>query len=187
MIDAKSYEVKETLRNGQFVTIRAIRPEDAALLREEVPEIDKHSLYLRFFETRNEFTDKELSYFTDVDFVNHVALVAVADIDDKAKIIASARYFAYDHPTKIRSAEVAFMVHDGHQGKGLATLMMKHLLLIARAGGIEQFEAEVLPENAKMLAVFSKSGLPMSKLQLGGVIHVTMPLSSDTTETVMKS
>ena len=177
MINAREYKAAETLRSGQMVTIRAIRPEDRTLLLEEFSEIDQYSLYLRFFETKNAITDEELKYFTEVDFVDHVALVVIADIGDKAKIIGGGRYIAYDRPAKVRIAEVAFMVHDRYQGQGVATLLLKHLLLIARDGGIAKFEAEVLPENARMLAVFSRAGLPMSVLRVDDVLRVTLTLS----------
>ena len=184
MIDPRTYKAIETLRNGQVVTIRAIRPEDRKLLMEAFPEMDQHSLYLRFFSTKNSISEEELKHYTEIDFIDHVALVVVVDLDSKAKIIGGGRYFAYDHPGKIRSAEVAFMVLDRYQGQGIATMIMKHLRMIARENGIAQFEAEVLVENAKMLAVFSRAGLPMSKSRLDEVFHITMALASDNTEPV---
>jgi RimJ/RimL family protein N-acetyltransferase len=179
MIDARSYEANETLRTGQPVTIRAIRPEDGTQILEEFRELDSHSLYMRFFEMKKEISDSELKFFTEVDFINHVALVAVTEVDGKARVIGGGRYFAYDHPAKIRSAEVAFLVHDLYQGQGLATLIMKHLLIIARDSGIAQFEAMVLPRNAKMLSVFSRTGLPTRSSRLDDVIHITLSLSPD--------
>ena len=176
MINAREYKAAETLRSGRMVTVRAIQPEDRTLLLEEFSEIDQYSLYLRFFETKNAITDEELKYFTEVDFVDHVALVVIADIGDKAKIIGGGRYIAYDRPAKVRIAEVAFMVHDRYQGQGVATLLLKHLLLIARDGGIAKFEAEVLPENARMLAVFSRTGLQMNTSRVDNVFHVTLTL-----------
>ena len=180
IMDARNYKAVETLRSGRPITIRAIRPEDSTALLEVFPELDKYSLYLRFFQNKTKITDQELKYFTEVDFIDHVALVATADPIDK--IIAGGRYFAYDHPAKIRSAEIAFMVLDRYQGQGIATLIMKHLLVIARANRITQFEAEVLPENAKMLAVFSRTGLPMRVSRVADVLHVSLTLSLDVTE-----
>lgn len=176
MIDVRNYQVVETLRSGQFITIRAIRPEDSALILEGFSELDKHSLYLRFFQYKSKISDQELEYLTEVDFIDHVALVAVVGPIDQAKIIGGGRYFAYDHPAKIRSAEIAFMVHDRYQGQGIATLIMKHLLIIARDNKIAQFEAEVLPENNRMLAVFSRAGLPMNVSRIHDVLHVTLTL-----------
>ncbi|MGO9533479.1 MAG: N-acetyltransferase family protein [Syntrophobacteraceae bacterium] len=179
-MDASNYKADETLRSGRLITIRAIRPEDSTLILEGFPELDQYSLYLRFFQNKSRITDQELKYLTEVDFIDHVALVA--NLVDEAKVIGGGRYFAYDHPAKIRSAEIAFMVHDRYQGQGIAKLIMKHLLIIARAGRISQFEAEVLPENAKMLAVFSRTGLPMSVLRVDDVLRVTLTLSSDFAE-----
>ncbi len=184
MIDARSYQAREALRNGQIVTIRAIRPEDGALILEIFPEIDPDSLYMRFFEPKREITEQQLRFFTEVDFINHVALVVIAEINGKPGVIGGGRYVAYDHPARMRSAEIAFMVHDRYQGQGIATKIMKHLLVIARDHGIEQFEAEVLAQNAKMLAVFSRAGLRMNKVLLEGVFHVTLSLSSDESESL---
>ncbi|MGC9965859.1 MAG: GNAT family N-acetyltransferase [Syntrophobacteraceae bacterium] len=177
MIDARNYKTVETLRSGQIITLRAIRPEDRTLLLEEFHEMDQYSLYLRFFKTKGAITDQELKYFTEVDFIGHVALVVIADLGDKTKIIGGGRYIAYDRHAKVRSAEVAFMVHDRYQGQGIATLLLKHLLIIARDSGIAKFEAEVLPENSKMIAVFSRAGFPMSVLRINDVLHVTLALS----------
>lgn len=177
MIDAKNFSVEETLRNGLLVTIRAIRSEDGALLLQGVSELEKQSLYLRFFKVKNEISDEELKYFTDVDFKDHVALVVTTETDKGARIIGGGRYFAYNDSAGIRKAEVAFMVHDQYQGNGIATAVIKHLLAIARRNGIAQFEAEVLTENSKMLAVFSRTGLPMNRAHMGGVIHVTLDLA----------
>ena len=63
-MDARNYNAIETLLNGQIVTVRAIRPEGKKPFVEEFPELDQHSLYLRFFETKNAISDKELKYFT---------------------------------------------------------------------------------------------------------------------------
>lgn len=168
----------ETLRTGLLITIRAIRPEDGKLILEGFPELDQYSLYLRFFQFKHGITDQEIKYLTEVDFINHVALVAVIDLANQAKVVGGGRYFAHQNAAKVRSAEIAFMVHDQYQGQGIATLIMKHLLIIARADRISQFEAEVLAENAKMLAVFSRSGLPMSVTHGGsGVLNVTLALS----------
>ena len=71
------------------------------------------------------------------------------------------------------------MVDNHHQGQGIAGKLLKHLAAIARARGIVALEADVLAENKAMLAVFAKSGLPMSKRRDGGVVHVSLALSSE--------
>ncbi len=178
MIDARSYQVSEVLRDGEKIFIRAIRPDDKELILKGVRELDDNSLYLRFFQKKSEITEQELKYFTEIDFINHVALVAVTVCDNEPEIIGGGRYVAFENPAGVRSAEIAFMIHDRYQGKGIATKIMKHLLEIARDNGIAQFEAEVLQENSKMLAVFARAGLPMTKERDGGSLHVTITLNS---------
>jgi RimJ/RimL family protein N-acetyltransferase len=75
-------------------------------------------------------------------------------------------------------AEVAFLIDDAHQGLGLGSRIFKHLVTIARASGITQFEAEVLPGNRAMLALFARSGLPMKRHLEEGAVHVTLSLSA---------
>ena len=72
------------------------------------------------------------------------------------------------------SAEVAFFVVDAWQGQGIGSLLMRHLAILGRAAGLAEFVAEVLAENASMLGVFRKSGLPMTTRRGDGVIHVSL-------------
>jgi GNAT superfamily N-acetyltransferase len=94
----------------------------------------------------------------NVDFVNHVALVAVTEEGSPPVIIGSGRYIVM-HPEK---AEVAFAVVDQYQGQGIGAALMHNLAAIARGNGLKELIAEVLPDNISMLKVFEKSGLPTS-------------------------
>jgi GNAT superfamily N-acetyltransferase len=134
------------------------------------------SIYRRFFSSRTRFTDQEIAFYTNVDFVNHVALVAALKEDGRPVIVGSARYVV----AKPGIAEVAFAVDDAHQGLGIGALLMRHLAAIARQSGLEALCAEVLPGNAAMLKVFKKSGLVMSTKREQGVVHVTLKLSQET-------
>jgi GNAT superfamily N-acetyltransferase len=91
-------------------------------------------------------------------------------------VIGSGRYVVGAGEKGRRSAEVAFMVEEDHHGLGIAGRLLRHLADIARAQGIEALDAEVLAENAAMLAVFARSGLPMTKRRDGGVVHVQLSL-----------
>jgi RimJ/RimL family protein N-acetyltransferase len=88
-------------------------------------------------------------------------------------IVGGARYVV----SQAGRAEVAFAIDDSHQKLGIATRLMTHLVAIARAGGLEAFVAEVLPENAPMLKVFKRCGLAMTTRRDRGVIHVTIDLT----------
>ena len=173
MSETAKYSALESLHNGQRVEIRALQPDDQAGLVAAVGRASSDSRYRRFFGPKRDFTEQEIAYFVNVDFVNHVALVAVVQEGGQPVIIAGARYVV----VKPGQAEVAFAVVDQYQGQGLGTLLMRHLVALARAAGLQQLIAEVLPENASMLKVFEKSGLRISTMREPQVVHVTLDLA----------
>jgi RimJ/RimL family protein N-acetyltransferase len=131
------------------------------------------SLQRRFFVPKRGFSDKEISFFMNIDFANHVALVAQIDEDGHPVIAGGGRYIV----TRPGEAELAFVVVDAYQGKGIATMLMRHLLAIARDAGLKELMAEVLPENAAMLKVFSGFGF---RARSGGdpqVRHLALKLA----------
>jgi GNAT superfamily N-acetyltransferase len=138
-----------------------------------VERVSAQSLYRRFFAARRSFSEKETDFFVNVDFLNHVALVAVVNEGEAAVIIGGGRYVLVQPGT----AEVAFAVVDQYQGQGIGAALMRHLATIARDAGIEQFVAEVLPENAPMLKLFEKCGCRISTKRDGQVVHVTLGLN----------
>jgi RimJ/RimL family protein N-acetyltransferase len=172
-LDAAKYSAVEMLRNGRRVEIRALRPGDRESLVKAVDRASPQSLYRRFFGVKRHFTQDEIQFFSDVDFINHVALVAVAEDDGRPGIIAGGRYVISAPGT----GEVAFMVVDGYQGQGIGAALMRHLTLIAREAGLRKFTAEVLPNNTAMLKVFERSGLPQSIKREAGSTHVTLQLT----------
>jgi len=176
MIDANSFEETETLRNGITVKIRAIRSADKAGVVDAFRKLDPQSVYTRFFQVKESLSDRELKAATEVDFENVVALVVTIESGGKETIIGGGRYLALDLPIA-RSAEIAFVVEEDYHGLGIAGRILRHLARIAREKGVSQFQAEVLPQNKAMLAVFSRSGLPMKLTHTEGVIHVTLSLT----------
>jgi len=176
MIDAREFEVTETLKNDLAVKIRAIRPTDKAGMVEAFGKLDPESVYMRFFRTKDSLSDQELKAATEVDFENVVALVVTTESGGKETIIGGGRYLAFNHPSG-RRAEIAFVVEEDYHGLGIAGRILKHLARIAREKSVSEFEAEVLPQNKAMLAVFSRSGLPMKQTYSEGVIRVTLSLT----------
>ena len=150
-----------------------MKADDRAGLLTAVSQSSAQSLYRRFFSPKRNFTEDEVAYFTDVDFVGHVALVAEPKENGRGVIIGGGRYVLIE-PLK---AEVAFVVVDRYQGQGVGTALMRHLAAIARHAGLTELTAEVLPENISMLRVFEKSGLRVSTVRDAGVIHVALRLS----------
>jgi GNAT superfamily N-acetyltransferase len=171
--EAARYEAVEALRDGHRVKIRALRPGDRAGLLAAVGQSSAQSLYRRFFLPKRGFTEDEIAHFVNVDFVAHVALVAVLEQGDQDVIIGGGRYVLVD----AGKAEAAFAVVDSYQGQGVGTALMRHLAILARAAGLKELSAEVLADNISMLKVFEKSGLQMSTTREAGVVHVTLWLS----------
>ena len=172
MLDASKYSAVETLRDGRQVEIRAFRPGDQADLLEAVSRTGTESIYRRFFTVKRNFSEREKEFFLNVDFNDHVALMACAEESARRVIAGGGRYVIVE-PGK---AEVAFMVVDQYQGLGIGAAVMRHLALIARAAGVRELIAEVLPENVAMLKVFEKSGLPMTTTREPDVVQVTLRL-----------
>ena len=173
MLEAANYSAAETLRNGERILIRALRPEDREGIIAAVASIGSASLYRRFFAVKRDFGEEEKLYFLNPDFISHVALAAVAEEAGKPVITGGARYVA----TKPGEAEVAFLVTDKHQGQGIGAALMRHLVTIAREAGLRELTAQVLAENRAMLKVFERSGLPLSKRFEAGTVHLVLSLS----------
>jgi RimJ/RimL family protein N-acetyltransferase len=171
-VNAAEYSARERLRDGRSVDVRAQRPADrdaiAAAFRRSSPE----TIYRRFFGPRTGFTEKEVAFYLDLDFVNHVALVAELEEAGRKVIVGGGRYIVAE-PGR---AEVAFAVDDPHQGLGIASRLMRHLVAIARDAGLKELVAEVLPDNAPMLKVFERSGLAVTTRRDPGVVYVTLAL-----------
>jgi RimJ/RimL family protein N-acetyltransferase len=177
MVNTSSFSQIDTLSNGVSMTIRAVRLTDKEGIASAFSRLNPESIYNRFFQAKVSLSDKELKTATEVNFDTVVALVATIELEGRETIIGGGRYLAFDSPAG-RSAEVAFLVEEDYQGQGIATRILNHLVRIARENGVDQFEAEVLPGNTSMLAVFSRSGLPMKQSDRGGVVHVTLSLKS---------
>jgi RimJ/RimL family protein N-acetyltransferase len=177
MIDAANYNQVETLKNGAVVRVRSIRADDKNRISEAFRNLETESVYTRFFQHKKTLTDAELKTATEVDFENVVALVVTIGEGESETIIGAGRYAAFEDATAQRTAEVAFTVEEDYHGQGMAGLLLRHLTFIAVQKGESQFEAEVLPENKAMLAVFSRSGLPMKKAFGSDAVHVTLSLT----------
>ena len=172
MSEAANYSAFEQLRNGRRVEIRALRPDDRADLIAAVARSSAQSLYRRFFAVKRDFAEPEVEFFLNVDFLDHVALVAVADESGRRVIAGGGRYIVVESG----KAEVAFAVVDQYQGQGIGAALMHHLAAIAREAGLKELIAEVLPENVPMLKVFERSGLPLSIRREPQVVHVALRL-----------
>ncbi len=176
-MDPASYTCSEALKGGLVVTLRAVRADDRERIAAAFRKLERASVYRRFFAFRSEPTGAELGRITARNTAREVGLVATVGVGADEVVVGSGRYIGSDAGAPVPSAEIAFVVEEDYQGLGIASRLLQHLALIARACGIRSFEAEVLAENQPMLAVFARSGLPMRTRQDGNVVHVTLALA----------
>ena len=104
----------------------------------------------------------------NIDFVKHVALIAVVAADGGDRIVGGGRYIV-GQPGE---AELAFMVVDQYQGKGIGAALLRHLIVIARHGGLRELSADVLADNTSMLKVFERSGFRISPNREHKALHI---------------
>jgi RimJ/RimL family protein N-acetyltransferase len=176
--ELRDYYATDTMIDGRSFVIRAIRPEDKQALQDGIRRQSAESVYFRFFRPKRHLSDTELAYLTELDFVDHVALGAQTREKGVDLPIGVGRYIVNDPTGEPRSAELAVMVDDAYQGRGVGKALLRHLIVIAQGTGIERFVATVLPDNQKMLAVFASTGLPVRKSYQSGLIDVSLLLSS---------
>ena len=159
------WETDAVLADGGAIHIRPITPADADRLVDLHGRLSDRTIYLRFFSPRPRLTPREVQRFTTVDHVDRVALCAL--LEDR--FVAVARY---DRMPGSSEAEVAFVVADEHQGRGIGTLLLEHLAAAARERGITRFFADTLPENRPMQSVFKQAGWEARSRWDDGVVRV---------------
>lgn len=170
MLEVAKYSALELLRDGRRVEIRALRPDDRADFVAAVSQTTVQSLYRRFFIPRRSFTGEEIAAFVNVDFADCVALIAVMKQGERPVIVGGGRYVV-----ERGRAELAFMVVDRYQGRGIGSALMRHLAIIARETGLCELVAEVLAENLAMLSVFKKSGFRVTS-RAAGIVYLNLQL-----------
>ncbi len=159
-----AWEADVVLRDGTVAHVRPILPSDVEGIHRFHAAQSEESIYLRFFAPLRRLSDADVHRFTHVDYADRVALVVTM----REEIIGIGRYDRIDP----RSAEVAFNISDHYQGKGIGSVLLEHLAAIAQEFGITRFTAEVLPQNRKMLAVFSDAGYDVRRHVEDGVVEV---------------
>ena len=168
------WESDVVLRDGGTVQLRPIRPSDAASIQALHGRLSQQTIYFRFFSPLASLSAKMLERFVNVDYVDRLALVAVLGHD----IVGVGRYERLpSHSGPGDEAEVAFLVDDAQQGRGLGTVLLEQLALYAAAAGITRFVADTLPENARMLRVFHEAGFDDQRIFADGVVRVAFPIT----------
>ncbi|MDG9717613.1 bifunctional GNAT family N-acetyltransferase/acetate--CoA ligase family protein [Streptomyces sp. DH24] len=170
------WEADVVLRDGGTARIRPITVDDAERLVSFYEQVSDESKYYRFFAPYPRLSAKDVHRFTHHDFVDRVGLAATVG----GEFIATVRYDrigADGTPASVSDeAEVAFLVQDAHQGRGVASALLEHIAAVARERGIRRFAAEVLPANSKMIKVFTDAGYTQKRSFEDGVVRLEFDL-----------
>ncbi|WP_412076520.1 GNAT family N-acetyltransferase [Streptomyces xanthophaeus] len=171
------WEADVVLRDGGTARIRPITAADAGRLVSFYEQVSDESKYYRFFAPYPRLSDRDVHRFTHHDFVDRVGLAATIG----GEFIGTVRYDRIGsdgRPASVPAdeAEVAFLVQDAHQGRGVASALLEHIGAVARERGIRRFAAEVLPANTKMIKVFTDVGYQQKRSFEDGSVHLTLDL-----------
>ncbi|WP_225826649.1 bifunctional GNAT family N-acetyltransferase/acetate--CoA ligase family protein [Streptomyces naphthomycinicus] len=171
------WEADVVLRDGGTARIRPITVDDADRLVSFYEQVSDESKYYRFFAPYPRLSAKDVHRFTHHDFVDRVGLAATIG----GEFIATVRYDRIGADGLPASgpadeAEVAFLVQDAHQGRGVASALLEHVAAVARERGIRRFAAEVLPANNKMIKVFTDAGYTQKRSFEDGVVRLEFDL-----------
>ncbi|MFF0202005.1 GNAT family N-acetyltransferase [Streptomyces sp. NPDC005017] len=171
------WEADVVLRDGGTARVRPITADDAERLVSFYEQVSDESKYYRFFAPYPRLSAKDVHRFTHHDFVDRVGLAATVG----GEFIATVRYDrigADGLPASAPAdeAEVAFLVQDAHQGRGVASALLEHVAAVARERGIRRFAAEVLPANNKMIKVFTDAGYTQKRSFEDGVVRLEFDL-----------
>jgi len=166
----------ETLKDGTRIFFRPVKPADEPALADMLYSLSQASVHTRYFTSKMTFPHRDVQKLTNVDYSNDLAIVGVVPSPAGETIVAFAQYFL---DPKTRSAEIAFIVQDEWQQKGMGSFLMSYLAEIARGRGIKTLCARVLPVNKPMLAVFRNSGLAMTTAFDGEAYDLTFDLTAE--------
>ncbi len=164
------------LRDGTRLHLRPIRPDDAERLIDAYAHLSAHSAYQRFFTVMKRLPPDWARVLADVDYWRRLALVVERAPGEGTDLIAVARY----EPTnRTDTAEVAFVVMDGWQGKGIGTILLGDLLEAAVDRGIRRFRAWVLADNTRMLDMLNRFTNVVERRIDAGVVELTFERRAD--------
>jgi len=131
-----------------------VKPADEPALSDMLYSLSSESVRSRFFAATVRFPHRDVQKLTNIDYQNELAIVGVVPGPGEETIVAIGQYFL---EPRTQEAEIAFIVHDEWQAKGMGSLLLDYLVQIARKRGVKRFVARVLPANKAMLAVFYNS------------------------------
>jgi GNAT superfamily N-acetyltransferase len=148
-------ERHEVLRDGTEIFFRPVKPVDEAALTAMLYSLGEESVQKRYFAHTKTFPHRDVQKLANIDYRQDLAIVGLVPGVSGEEVVAIAQYFL---EPKTQSAEVAFIVQDEWQQKGMGTFLLEYLTDIARRRGVKSFTASVLPHNKPMLSIFTNTG-----------------------------
>ena len=164
------WETTETLKDGRPVLFRAVRPTDEPLMKDLFYSCSDQTIYDRYFGYVKAMPHEKLQRVVNVDYVNEMTVVAIAEAEEGVERMAAAGSYLLDRATNM--ADVSFLVQDSYHGLGIGTVLLRQLMKVARSNGVRGFTADVFSHNRPMLQVFHKSGRELKSTLSGGVYHL---------------
>jgi len=164
----------DTLRDGTEIFFRPVKPTDEPALSEMLYSLSQESVQKRYFTHTMTFPHKNVQQLANIDYRQDISIVGVVPGVSGEKIVAIAQYFL---EPKTQAAEVAFIVQDEWQQKGMGTFLLDYLTRVAKKRGVKWFYAKVLPANKAMLAIFYNSGYKVNTEFDGEVYSITYELT----------
>ena len=160
------------LRDGTTLRLRAPGTDDSRRLFEFFARLSERSTYLRFHGF-HATADAVVASIVEGDTFDRGALIGTLAVEGRERVVGLATYDRLRDPAL---AEVAFSVDDAHQGRGIGTRLLEQLAAVAADEGVERFVAHVLPDNVRMLSVFSEAGFGVVRRASDGEIEVAFPI-----------
>jgi acyl-CoA hydrolase len=164
----------ETLRDGTEIFFRPVKPTDEPALSEMLYSLSEKSIRTRYMTHTVVFPHRDIQRLTNIDYRQDIAIVGVIPNVSGEEIVAIAQYFL---EPKTQAAEVAFLVQDEWQQKGMGTFLLDYITQIAKHRGVKKFYAKVLPTNEPMLAIFHNSGYKVNTEFDGYAYDITYDLT----------
>lgn len=151
--------------------LRPVKISDEPVLKDFFYSLSDNSMYRRFISFRKDMPHERLQEFVVIDYTKEIVILAVAGSEETETVVGVGQYGIDENS---HTAEVAFVVRDDHQNKGIGTSLLSYLTYLAKRQGLLGFTAEVLTENLAMLHVFEKMGFDIQKRSEGGVYELKM-------------
>ena len=169
-------ESYDTLRDGTQIFFRPVKPTDEPALSEMLYSLSAETVRTRYMTHTMAFPHKDVQQLTNIDYQQNLAIVGVVPGVSGEEVVAIAQYFL---DPKTQAAEVAFLVQDEWQQKGMGTFLLDYITQIARHRGVKSFYAKVLPSNKPMLMIFHNSGYKVNTEFDGDVYSITYALTKE--------